>query len=363
MFIRKGLPGLLFLSLLITGGFAAAGSQGMRAGNIHLVLNPYGDIDWQVFQQHKANFHTHTTESEGEMSPAGVIDKYLDHGCTVLALTDHNICTYPWEKFDRIPSSLGMVAVAGTEHSCPHHVVSLFCKYEPEQHHDLDPVLEGIREKKGLAILCHPGEYWMPDFLSHHVPEKVAKEYTGIFRKHSPYLLGMEIFNSGYRWRFDPILWDELLTELMPDRPVWGFAADDMHYSWQIGRDWNILVMPALTEKDARESMEKGRFYFSTLGTHGHKEKDVEGTPVIKSIVHDPKAGTITIYATDRGKPVAVENCRWISGGKVVHTGLSVNYRAINLPAAYIRAELAGSGGTTFTNPFGFDSMPRRVTR
>ncbi|HNS31785.1 MAG TPA: hypothetical protein PKN36_02270 [bacterium] len=344
----------LILPVLLGGCAFVERKEGLPKGtSVIVVIDPYEGIDWKSFSQHKANFHTHTTESDGDLSPARVIDKYLTSGYTILALTDHNVCAYPWEKFGREPSSLGMVAVPGNEHSTPIHIVSLFCAYEPDKNDNLDHVLNGISESKGLAVLCHPGEYWMPDLVSYSVPEDVLKKFADIFAKHNPYLLGMEVFNAGYRWRFDPMLWDALLAEMMPGRPVWGFAAEDIHFARQIGRDWNVFVVPALTAEDVRESMEKGRFYFSTLGAHAQKDRDVAATPVIRSIVHNRNEGTITIDATEKGKPLEDSKCRWISKGRVVHNGLSINYRKIKTISKYLRAELTGTGGITFTNPFG----------
>ena len=34
-----------------------------------LVLNPYAGIDWQAAKQHKGNFHTHSSQSDGQLSP------------------------------------------------------------------------------------------------------------------------------------------------------------------------------------------------------------------------------------------------------------------------------------------------------
>ena len=33
------------------------------------IQNPYAGVDWTRYQQHKANFHTHTTMSDGSGTP------------------------------------------------------------------------------------------------------------------------------------------------------------------------------------------------------------------------------------------------------------------------------------------------------
>ena len=42
----------------------------------------------------KACLHCHTTESDGALSPKGVVSYYKKHGYKVVALTDHNKITY-----------------------------------------------------------------------------------------------------------------------------------------------------------------------------------------------------------------------------------------------------------------------------
>ena len=54
---------------------AAALALPPLAWGAELLLNPYEGVDWATFEQHRANLHTHTTESDGDSSPDVVIDK------------------------------------------------------------------------------------------------------------------------------------------------------------------------------------------------------------------------------------------------------------------------------------------------
>jgi len=58
------------------------------------IQDPYSSVDWTRHQQYKANFHTHTTMSDGGGTPQAVIDRYSELGYTILALTDHEPGTY-----------------------------------------------------------------------------------------------------------------------------------------------------------------------------------------------------------------------------------------------------------------------------
>ncbi len=51
---HRMLPLAVALCLLLTAGMALAQNT--------LVVNPYEAVDWDAFEQYKANLHTHTTQ-------------------------------------------------------------------------------------------------------------------------------------------------------------------------------------------------------------------------------------------------------------------------------------------------------------
>ncbi|MBN1513401.1 MAG: hypothetical protein JXB13_15395 [Phycisphaerae bacterium] len=311
--------------------------------------NPYADVDWARWQQHRANLHTHTTLSDGQLVPAEAIDRYRELGYTVLALTDHDTVgpkanredpkraetTWPWQRFDRDPAELGMVAIEGNEISKVHHTGSYFTGYGNPEAESPEQVIEEIGQRGGLAVMCHPGRY-----------DYSAEWYAGLFSRFT-HLVGLEVCNRTDRYPGDIGLWDEVLQISMPDRPVWGFANDDMHRGEDVGRSWEVLLLPEHTAERVREAMTTGRFYFSTVYEAGRP------APTIKSIRVDEKAGTITIEA---------ENCQriyWISCGRIVYSGPTFDAKHARRPERYVRAQLRGEYGYTFTQPF---RLPIRQT-
>ena len=188
------------------------------------------------------------------------------------------------------------------------------------------------------------------------IPEKVALSYTNLMESY-PHLIGMEVLNGTRplsEYPFDRGLWDALLMRLMPSRPVWGFSNDDMHGMVHLGRDWNTVLCQKLDEKTVRDTLCNGQFYFSSTRAHQGPKDDVASTPIITRIDHDKAAGTLTISATEAGKPFPSDACYWIADGKVIHIGPTLNYRTTPDIHSYVRAELRGQGGITLTNPFGF---------
>jgi len=311
--------------------------------------NPYDGVDWDGHRQHHGSFHNHTTESDGRMSPAAVIDHYHAEGFDVLAITDHNKATWPWSRFDRDPAALDMVAVPGNELSRHHHTLSLFTDLETGTR-DHETAIRQVREADGIAVLAHPGRYW--DLEDGRVPDAVRDRYVRLFNTYD-HLIGMEAVNQTDRYPEDRALWDAVLTEMMPARPVWGMANDDSHVEPHIGLNTTVLLLPEFTRDAVREALASGRFYFTTVTSHPPDERDPQGVPRINRIVHDPGAGVIRIDAEVAGRPLDDERVRWISaGGRVVHHGASIDLTQADGIERYVRAELRGPGGTAYTQPF-----------
>ena len=147
-----------------------------------LVLNPYENVNWDTYQQHKANLHTHTNQSDGRMDPAVVIQKYRDLGYDILALTDHNRCTWPWSKHDPNGSHEGMLPIAGNELSRHHHAQSLFCQFNTSSRR-LEEAIQGVGDHGGLSILNHPAMHWCLNGVKKSPPSAVEVKLVPALRQ------------------------------------------------------------------------------------------------------------------------------------------------------------------------------------
>ncbi len=348
------------------------------------IQNPYEQVDWENDEFHKGNLHTHTTRSDGRLAPHTAVDEYLKRGYTVLAITEHNAVTYPWTEFsrmgpwgryavraqrllesggieaealeyeDRNPEELGMISIPGNEISNHNHMVSLFNDYEGEfgrvESHtgagNEEVSLKAVTEKDGLMFWAHP----MRNRERFKVEQLTDDIHSWFIDKYERYenLIGQEINN-----RRDRMFWDEVLTQSMPDRPVWGFTTDDMHTLAGLGLRWSVFVVPEFSKESVRRSIEEGRF-FSVITSDGH---DGPEPPVIESISVDRLAGTISIQAT------GYESMKWVSNGEIVHTDNVVNLNNLENVGSYIRAAFFGEGGTYITTqPFGI-RFPAGITQ
>ena len=122
-------------------------------------ISPYKEIDWDNIIQVKSHFHAHTTQSDGVLTPAQLIDAYHNAGYDVLAITDHWRVTWPWENYGCRADELGMLDIIGSEPSHTglrqHHMVSLFSEVTGRGL-DFEETLSDISRTGGLLSFAHP---------------------------------------------------------------------------------------------------------------------------------------------------------------------------------------------------------------
>ena len=294
-----------------------------KLGTHCIVQNPYKDVNWATFAQYKGNFHTHTES----LTAAQVIDEYKSRGYRILAITDHDKITWPWTAYGRDAQALGMVAIKASELSCCDNIGSFFS--DAVCGGSVPAALANVAAKNGLSIFNHPGRY-----------SQTIEWYANYYRTYA-HIVGFEVYNQGDRHPGDRQRWDELLAVVMPDRPVWGFANDDMHGIGELGYNCEVFPLGTLSEAEVRGAMVKGQFYFT------HMTSTALPPPVIDSITVNEMAGTISIAGRN------YTSIRWISNGVQVGTSATLKYLTTPNIGKYVRAELINSTATTCTNPFG----------
>ncbi len=337
-----------------------------------LVFDPYADVDWEEVHHVKGNLHTHTSRSPCAVGkPHEIVDLYhgLDYG--ILALTDHDLLTYPWDfsRFsdsfeDRDPDELGMLAIAGNELTGPrvfdlHDMVALFTGLDGGDYEmDFDIWMETVHEEEGsLTFFAHPGRYWTYYFTYEEGEEFSPEWFISYFEEYPlETLVGIEVLNRRNRYPHDRALWDRILMDMMPARPVYGFANDDFHgdsLEDYIGHSFGYYLMKdPLDETEFRNVLLEGAFYISYTRTTGDK------APHIQEIVVDTEERFIEI------KGEHYDEIHWFSGvsednlSKKVATGERFDYGRFE--GNYVRAKLIFEGDDehdvswTLTQPFGF---------
>lgn len=355
------------VAVLVGCGVTVSGEANDRA-----FTNPYASVDWAETTPYYANLHTHTIYSDGSYAPHEVIDMYKDLGYHILALTDHDTdhvaarpeILYPWTELDRIyeavkdrpniswrwsdrkyktlsepwesrnPDELGMISVPGTEISRTHHIASLFCLYAGHTACE-ETAIAKTGKHDGLAVMLHPGRY---DYYP---------AWYGYFYERFDHLIAMEVFNQNDRHPEDRAMWDRVLHRLMPDRPVWGMAGDDMHDKEHLGWNYNIIPLPELTKAGVRNALKTGAYYF-------YRPQQQMTGPSLH--ITDLDFTNERIRLTVSGEIAAIQ---WITHNpetgqsETISEGPHLEIADVPASAVFVRARIHGANGTAYTQPFG----------
>ncbi len=344
----------------------------------HLTVNAYENVDWATTGQYKANFHTHTSQSfDTNFTTTQVVDKYAKAGYKILALTDHDANSYPWTFFDlfnpsaqsRNPEELGMLAIPGVELSKDNtnswqestggdfnHHNDFFTGRKGQEFATLRESYAYTNALGGMQIINHPGQYWSLD-KEYKAGEKNSPEWHAENFQMYPSLIGLEVYNQGNRRPNDRILWDQILDKTMPERPVWGYSCDDTHTAEQYFRNYQFMLMPALTEDHLKEAMRGGCEYFcyEFTGSGEAKAPRINSINVDKDnhhIIIDTDAPEVYwISSTDKPSSAAPGKRK----STIVGIGKDFDYNGFK--GSYVRALLKNDNGETCTQPFGFSKQ------
>jgi hypothetical protein len=369
----------VILSILLSTCFFSSTAKFPATKTDYEISNPYATVDWADYSQYKANFHTHTTESGGSNQPAEMVEDYYAQDYDILALTDHDFVSTTWDRTDRPEDKLyltserlaeintgaersdqGMIGISySDEQSMSDNLCTFWAKFNNDSGDTLESNIAEAQSVGGISQINHPGRYTggrstaIGGFYGAAAstdPYTVAY-YADLFQRYFS-CVGMEIINNldGDSYS-DRILWDNILKQTMPERPVWGFSNDDSHSLTDAGYSYNMLLMPANSQQNVRQAMEKGTFYAVARIAKRELGNSFVGngpTPVIINISVNETEDSITITGTN------YKEIEWIADGKVIATGESIDLNDYgNSITAYVRAQLEGEGGISFTQPFG----------
>ena len=359
----------------------------------YAIASPYASVDWN-WDQYKAGFHNHTTESDGGNTARQMLEQAYALGFNVYSMTDHNVVNTTWDRTDTAKAIAnpeyylttermvemntgadrggfpGMIGTgASDEQSRADHLNTFWAPWNNAPGATLESTVDFVdamtpatdADLEPIMHINHPGRYYggrdtATGGDAATDPVKVAR-YVGLFQAYPDTLVGMEIVNkvSDGDSYSDRILWDSVLQETMPELNVPGFANDDAHSTGALGYDYNRLLMPALTEADVHATMRSGAFYSTALVAKRELGSTFKGdrtlpAPTITNIAVDEVDDTITIEGTH------YNSIEWIADGQVVATGNTVDLDDIAAGADnYIRAQLKGDNGISFTNAFGLE--------
>ena len=254
----------------------------------------------QVNQYFKANLHTHTTVSDGKLTPEETKAAYVERGYQIVAFTDHEVCVAhpePWEE--------NFLPLTGYEFSCNSLEEEKFLRKtyhlcciakEPDNRWQVyDPRFKGGNAYLYADSIVCDG-YEERDYSLEYVNSVIARANAHGFlvaynhpawslQEYEDYaglkgLWAMEVYNNHcQRLGYDDNNSQIYQTMLKLGNRFYPLATDDFHRIEQhnfIGGGWIMVGAEELTYPSVITALEKGDFYAST-GPVIHS-LDLEGT-------------------------------------------------------------------------------------
>lgn len=274
------------------------------------IENPYYDGPGAVWL--RGNLHTHTTRSDGVLSPQETVQKYKALWYDFLMLSDHDTLGEP-ETLD----SQGMLLIRGNEITGDgSHLLHVGATRKIPACPDRQQVIDAINADTGLAILCHPS--WQEHYNHYPYEQLLAlTDYAGI-----EILNGVCMSQPGEARATDK--WDRLLSA---GKRVWGYGNDDTHWLNDYRLAWTVVRARERSVPAILEALKNGSCYVSS----GVEIQQVRCTG---SVLHvfAPTAQAMAVYG-DYGARLHYQ------------LGNEVYFDVANLANSYVRVECYGSGG------------------
>lgn len=388
----------LLLAAVVAGSsmsvqaFAAHSEAPAQYEKLYSITSPYAQVDWDSFGQYKADFHAHSTNSDGGVLTRDTVEDHYAKGYDILSMTDHNYLTTRWSETDKgaMDAEREEEIVAGVgrdgrgmldiyeadEQSVVDHINSFFANFNNTAGATMAKTIAAVQDAGGITHINHPGRYTGgkkggEDGIAASNNPATVKKYVDLFMAYDS-CVGMEIINKiDNESRCDRILWDNILQQTMPKgRFVWGFSNDDTHSLNATGYSFNMMLLPELSQEETRNAMETGAFYAVSrvsrldginanlpdgrvMPSSGNDDTLYlleQTTPSITDIEVDEKENAITITGDNYDK------IEWIADGQVIATGetLDLNDYEDEI-GSYVRAQLKSETGIAFTQPFGVE--------
>ncbi|MBQ7638603.1 MAG: hypothetical protein IJS90_06865 [Clostridia bacterium] len=308
----------VFLALVLSLGFVFAA---VAENDAIEITNPYEGVNWDTVSQYKTALHSHTTVSDGSMNHVESLEKHMETGFDIVALTDHGNVDYSWvdgpdknlinvamKIKDNNQGDVKYLGSSGTFSngvaytvsedengdcflraengrvilkmpygiennavSVNAHVNSWFADYCDNSVTIYEDAVRGVEKAGGVCVINHPGEYTKAryELRTENAYDETNPAYAYYINKYAyllenyDSLIGIDMNSKGdNRTRFDRKLWDILLTRFSANgENVFGICSSDAHNLGIIDSGFTFLLMDSLCSADARAALESGHFF------------------------------------------------------------------------------------------------------
>jgi histidinol phosphatase-like PHP family hydrolase len=298
----------------------------------------------------RGNLHTHSTLSDGALSPEQVIEAYKSAGYDFIQLSDHFLERYHWPIADtRRWRSNNFTTLIGAELHAPAtkvselwHIVAagLPLDFRAPEPGESGPALAARARAHGAFVaIAHPA--WS---------QLTIEDGRALDSAHA-----VEIYNHGCAVENDRgdgfYLMDQLLNE---GRRLTAIATDDAHFrhgDYDAFGGFVEVKAESLEPEALLEALKSGNFYSS----QGPRIHDVSFGAAEASIACSPVQAIALVTGTSRA---LAKVGRQITGATFDLTKIRQKIRAKDAPAPWIRVAIIDAAGRrAWTNPVWIDDF------
>ena len=261
---------------------------------------------------YRGNTHTHTTNSDGDSSPADVTAWYKRNGYDFLVITDHEHITIVDELNSQFGDGGKFLVIKGQEvtdrlNGKPYHVngIGLGRVVLPNRGTDivsnLQKNIDAIYDAGGIAQVNHPNFGWAIT-----AAELMQVKRAQLVEIHSGHPL-VNMAGGGGVPSVEKI-WDTVLSS---GRLFYGVAVDDSHHLKRLGdraaatpgHGWVMVRAESLSPEAIIRALERGEFYASS----GVELSDYQETPagITLTIKEKPRSKYRTQFIGKDGRVLA----------------------------------------------------------
>lgn len=238
---------------------------------------------------YKASMHTHSTMSDGELSPEKVKELYQSMGYSIVAYTDHDmLMPETWLTDDDFVAltAFELEPIVDRKHDNKVHLNLIsrnpekrvtkcfnFGAFTPgnpvderalsrltDEQRAIDKVPMGITPERLNGIIKQAKSEGFLVALNHPCWSNMNfLQYIDLKG-----LWGVEVFNSGGIYTGTPDNFQPAYDLWQKGEMVVPVAADDMHADYYAGQGWMMVKAPELTYDAVFDALEKGNCYSST---------------------------------------------------------------------------------------------------
>jgi len=206
---------------------------------------------------YKGNLHTHTTGSDGKVSPEQAMAFFQSQGYDFLCISDHErvtpVPTAPYPDMITIPGL--ETGAARTQppgcHLGNYHILAVGADQPLAAGEGPQEVIDAYAAAGAVVFVAHP--YWS---------DMQPQDMLGL-RNHA----GLEVFNTGCDLEvgkgISSLNWDQLLVR----GERWNaIAVDDCHWNpgcFDAGQGWTMVRTATLSREAILEALRAGMYYSS----------------------------------------------------------------------------------------------------